>query len=44
MIRRERLESEKGRAEIALWKGELPELLGNTETLLFDKNEPEIEA
>jgi uncharacterized protein (TIGR02172 family) len=43
-IRRKGLESEKGRAEIDLWKGELLELLGSTDTLLFDKNELEIEA
>ena len=34
-IRRKGLESEKGRAEIALWTKELLELLDKTETLLF---------
>ena len=34
-IRRKGLESEKGRAEIELWKGELIELLGKYDTLLF---------
>ena len=43
-IRRKGLETEKGRAEIELWKRELLDLLENTDTLLFDKNELEIEA
>ena len=43
-IRRGGLETEKGRAEIALWKGELLELLDKTDTLLFDRNELELEA
>ena len=43
-IRRKGLETEKGRAEIQLWRGELLGLLENTDTLLFDKNELEIEA
>ena len=34
-IRRKGLESEKGRAEIELWKSELIELLGKYDTLLF---------
>ena len=43
-IRRKALESEKGRAEAALWKKELLELLERTDTLLFTRNELEIEA
>ena len=43
-IRRKGLESEKGRAEIALWKQELLELLDRTDTLLFSFNELEIDA
>ena len=43
-IHRKGLETEKGRAEIDLWKRELLELLEYTDTLLFDKNELEIEA
>ncbi|MBO4880024.1 MAG: ATP-binding protein [Clostridia bacterium] len=38
------LETEKGRAEIALWKGELLELLKTADTLDFSPNELEIEA
>ena len=43
-IRRKGLETEKGRAEIALWKQELLELLDKTDTLLFSFNELEIDA
>ena len=43
-IRRKGLETEAGRAEIELWKRELLELLAHTDTLLFDRNELEIEA
>ena len=43
-IRRKGLETETGRAEIAHWKRELLELLEQTDTLLFDKNELVIEA
>ena len=43
-IRRQGLETETGRAEIDLWQGELLDLLAKTDTLLFDKNELEIEA
>ena len=43
-IRRRGLESEKGRAEIALWKKELLTLLDKTDTLLFNANELELEA
>ena len=43
-IRRKGLESEQGRAEIDHWKSELLELLDRTDTLLFDRNELEIEA
>ncbi|MGI6265350.1 MAG: anti-sigma factor antagonist, partial [Acutalibacteraceae bacterium] len=43
-IRRHGLETEAGRAEIELWKGELLELLEKTDTLLFTRNELEIEA
>ncbi|MBR6115706.1 MAG: phosphotransferase [Oscillospiraceae bacterium] len=35
-IRRQGLETEKGRQEIDLWKGELLSLLEKTDTLLFD--------
>lgn len=34
-IRRKKLETEDGRAEIELWKGELLDLLDKTDTLLF---------
>ena len=34
-IRRNGLETERGRAEIDLWKGELTELLENVDTLVF---------
>ncbi len=43
-IRRGGLETEKGKAEIELWKNELIELLSRTDTLLFSRNELEIEA
>ncbi|MBO4323150.1 MAG: anti-sigma factor antagonist [Clostridia bacterium] len=43
-IRRKGLETEDGRAEIEMWKNELIELLKTTDTLLFLKNELEIEA
>lgn len=43
-IRRGGLDTEEGRAEIGLWKGELLELLGRTGTLLFDPDELETEA
>ena len=43
-IRRKGLETETGRAEIAHWKAELLELLDQTDSLLFDKDELEIEA
>lgn len=43
-IRRRGLETEKGRAEIALWKEELLELLERTDKLTFDLNELEIDA
>ena len=43
-IRRKGLETEAGRAEIEHWKGELLSLLERTDTLLFDRNELEIEA
>ena len=42
-IRRHGLESEEGRAAIALWKGELLELLERTDSLLFDRNAPDNE-
>ena len=44
LIRRNGLEDKKGRAEIELWKGELLKLLETTDTLLFKRNELEIEA
>jgi uncharacterized protein (TIGR02172 family) len=43
-IRRRGMESEAGRAEIALWTGELLALLEKTETLVFHANELELEA
>ena len=43
-IRRHGLETEAGRAEIELWKRELTDLLHTTDTLLFARNELEIEA
>ena len=43
-IRRKGLETENGRAEIGLWQDELLDLLAKNDTLLFDKNELEIEA
>ncbi len=43
-IRRKGLESETGRAEIALWTEELLALLAQTDTLLFHANELELEA
>ena len=43
-IRRKGLETEKGRAEIELWKSELLELLEKTDTLVFSPNELELEA
>ena len=43
-IRRKGLETETGRAEIALWKERLLELLDRTDTLTFTRNELEIEA
>ena len=44
LIRRKGLETESGREEIEMWKGELIELLGRTDTLNFIRNELEIEA
>ncbi len=44
LIRRKGLESEQGRAEIELWKRELLELLETTDSLLFERNEMDIEA
>ena len=38
-IRRKGMETEAGRAEIALWKGELLSLLEETDTLLFSAHE-----
>ena len=43
-IRRNGLETETGRAEIALWKERLLSLLEKADTLLFEKNELVIEA
>ena len=43
-IRRGGLDDEKSRAEIEHWKGELLELLERTDSLLFLRNELEIEA
>lgn len=43
-IRRGALETESGRAETELWKGELLELLGRIDTLVFKRNELEIDA
>ena len=43
-IRRNRQETERGKAEIELWTRELIELLGRVDSLLFTRNEMEIEA
>lgn len=43
-IRRNGLDTEDGRAEINLWKTELLELLEKTDTLLFSRDELDIEA
>ncbi len=43
-IRRGGLETESGKAEIALWKDELLQLLEKTDSLVFNVNELEIEA
>ncbi|MCR5134681.1 MAG: ATP-binding protein [Clostridiales bacterium] len=43
-IRRNGKESEQGRQEIAHWTGELLDLLARTDSLLFTRNEMEIEA
>ena len=43
-IRRKGLETEAGRAEIDLWKGQLLALLEKYDTLLFNINELELEA
>jgi uncharacterized protein (TIGR02172 family) len=43
-IRHGGLETEKGRAEIELWRGELIDLLGSVDTLVFSPNELEIQA
>ena len=43
-IRRKALETEQGRREIEHWKAELLDLLEKTDTLIFDKNELDIEA
>ena len=43
-IRRHGLETEAGRGEIELWKTHLLELLERIDTLLFERNELEIEA
>ena len=43
-IRRNGLDTEKGRAEINLWKDELIKLLENTDTLTFSTQELDIEA
>ena len=43
-IRRRHLETERGRAEIELWKTELLELLERTDSLLFGEEELRLEA
>ncbi|MBE6724431.1 MAG: STAS domain-containing protein [Ruminococcaceae bacterium] len=43
-IRRKGLETEDGRREIDFWKAELLELLGQVDSLLFTRNEIEVEA
>ena len=43
-IRRQGLETEEGRAQIAFWKERLLKLLDTTDTLLFTRSELEIEA
>ncbi|MBR1758087.1 MAG: anti-sigma factor antagonist [Lachnospiraceae bacterium] len=43
-IRRNAMETDSGRAEIELWKSELIDLLAKTDSLLFTRNEVEIDA
>ena len=43
-IRRHGLETEEGKAKIAFWQEKLGELLEKTDTLLYDRNELDIEA
>ena len=43
-IRRKGLETPEGKKEIEYWKSELLDLLSKTDTLLFSRNELEIEA
>ena len=43
-IRRHGLETEEGRTKIAFWQKNLGELLEKTDTLLFDRDELDIEA
>lgn len=43
-IRRQGLETEKGKAEIQHWTDELLELLDRTDSLVFDRNEITVEA
>ncbi len=43
-IRRKGMETEQGRAEIEHWTGELLELLARVDTLMFSRNELEVEA
>ena len=43
-IRRGGMDTEQGRAEVALWKSELEELLKTVDTLVFDEDELELEA
>ena len=43
-IKRNGLETDEGRAQIALWTRELTELLDRTDTLVFERNETEVDA
>ena len=44
LIRRKGLETEDGRSKIEFWKSRLLELLDRTDTLIFSKNELQLEA
>ena len=44
LIRRKGLETEDGRSKIEFWKSKLLELLDRTDTLIFSKNELQLEA
>ena len=44
LIRRHGMETEEGRSQIEFWKSELLELLDRTDSLIFAKNELQLEA